>query len=172
MTPLTPAPTLRTERLVLRGPERGDLAAFTTWLTTSPRLAAMDDRGTAVGAWDGFLEGIGHWHWHGYGFFTLAAHDDPAPLGRVGLLNHLDWQDVELAWHLFDQAEGRGYATEAARAVRRWARGEKGIDRLVSYIDAGNHRSQAVARRLGAATDGARAAHDAQAEIWVHEAAR
>ena len=167
MTPLTDAPTLRTERLTLRGPAREDMGPYVAWSTASPRLAAMGDLVTAGEAWRGFLLGVGHWRWHGYGFFTLRRHEDPAPLGRVGLLG---WEaDVELAWHLFDAAEGRGYATEAARAVRGWAYDTHAVDRLVSYIDHRNARSQAVARRLGARTDGARAAHDPEAEIWIHE---
>ena len=75
---------------------------------------------------------------------------------------------MELAWHLFDQAEGHGYATEAAMAVRRWAHERHGIGQLVSYIDHHNHRSQGVAKRLGAVTDGTRAPHEPDAEIWVH----
>ncbi|EKE45681.1 acetyltransferase, gnat family [Oceaniovalibus guishaninsula JLT2003] len=166
--PLTHAPTLTTDRLILRGPERGDLPAHVRFATTSDRMAAIGGRTTEDGAFRGFLAGIGHWHWHGYGFFTLTRRDDPAPLGRVGLLNLAGWADVELAWHLYDGAEGHGFATEAGAKVRDWARGTLGIDRLVSYIDAANARSQATARRLGAATDGARAAHDGDAEIWRH----
>ena len=171
MTALTPAPTLRTDRLTLRGPERGDLPALTAWITTSPRMASLGGNGTADDAWRSHLKNVGHWHWHGYGFFTVTGRDDPVPLGRVGLLNDAGYTDVEVAWHLFDGAEGHGYALEAAAAVRDWARRDRGLRRLVSYIDPANHRSQAVARRLGAATDGTRAAHDGQAEIWVHECA-
>ena len=166
--PLTSAPVLETERLILRGPDRSDLTAYTSYMTQSPRLKEQDEIITEDQAWFAFLTGIGHWHWHGFGFFTLALHGTTQPLGRVGLLKHSDWPQVELAWHLFDAAEGKGYATEAARAVRDWAHRHHGLPQLVSYIDHQNHRSQAVARRLGATTDGTRAEHDAESEIWVH----
>ena len=112
--------------------------------------------------------GIGHWQWFGYGFFTLQRSDDATPLGRVGLLNHENWPQPELAWHLFEDAIGQGFATEAAAAVRDWAAQTHGLTQLVSYIDVGNAPSQAMAKRLGATTDGTRAPHEPDAEIWVH----
>lgn len=166
--PLTSAPVLQTERLTLRGPHRGDLAEFTRFMTASARLKAQGETISQEQAWFGFLAGIGHWHWHGFGFFTLVPRDGDTPLGRVGLLKHVGWPRVELAWHLFEGAEGHGYATEAAEAVRRWAHQNHGFNQLVSYIHHANHRSQAVAKRLGATTDGTRADHEPDAEIWVH----
>ena len=59
-------------------------------------------------------------------------------------------------------------ATEAAIAVKKWACEDLRLDRLYSYIDSANTRSQAVAKRLGATTDGTRAPHEPEAEVWVH----
>ncbi|MEM8730780.1 MAG: GNAT family N-acetyltransferase [Pseudomonadota bacterium] len=165
---LTSAPVLETDRLTLRGPLRSDLPAFTRFMTASPRLQAQGETISKDQAWFGFLTGIGHWHWHGFGFFTLVEHGHDSPIGRVGLLKHASWPEIELAWHLFDGAEGNGYATEAAQAVRSWAYRAHEVSQLVSYIDCQNHRSQAVAKRLGAATDGTRADHAPEAEIWTH----
>ena len=80
--------------------------------------------------------------------------------------------EVELAWHLFEGAEGNGYATEAAQEIRYWAYQSHGLNQLVSYIHHGNRRSQAVAKRLGAETDGSRADHEPDAEIWRHLAVK
>lgn len=167
--PLTNAPRLTTDRLVLRGPLHEDLPEMTRFITTSPQMAALDEQGGPHDAWFGMMIGIGHWQWHGYGFFTLQKHDDPTPLGRVGLLNHENWPQIELAWHLYEDAIGQGYATEAAIAVRSWAAKTHNITQLVSYIDANNTPSQAVAQRLGAQTDGTRAPHEPEAEIWTHQ---
>ena len=162
------APVLTTERLVLRGPERSDLPAFTRFMTSAPSLKAQGETVTAEQAWFGFLAGIGHWQWHGFGFFSLVPRPSGQPVGRVGLIRHAGWPEIELAWHLFEGAEGHGFATEAAAAVRRWAFADLGLDRLHCYIDTTNVRSQAVARRLGATTDGTRAPHEPEAEVWVH----
>ena len=169
MNQLTDAPTLHTERLILRGPERGDLPALTRFMTSAPSMAAQGETVSEQQAWFGFMIGVGHWQWHGFGFFTLEEQDTGAPVGRVGLLQHAGWPQVELAWHLFEGAEGKGYATEAALAVRTWAAEALGITRLESYIHHDNSRSQAVARRLGAVCDGTRAPHEPEAEIWVHK---
>ncbi len=166
--PLTNAPRLTTDRLVLRGPSQEDLAEHVRFVTSSPQLAAQDELGDRDDAWFSMLIGIGHWQWHGYGFFTLQEHDTPTPLGRVGILNHDSWPQPELAWHLYEDAIGKGFATEAATAVRDWAAQAHGLTHLVSYIDNKNTASQGVATRLGATTDGTRAPHEPDAEIWVH----
>ena len=101
-------------------------------------------------------------------FFTLILRGEHLPLGRVGLLKHSNWPKVELAWHLFEGAEGNGYATEAAQEIRYWAYQSHGLNQLASSIHHENHRSQAVAKRLGAETDGSRADHEPDAEIWRH----
>lgn len=171
MHPLTKAPTLTTERLTLRGPQHDDLPAFTRFVTSAPSMVAQGETVSTEQAWFGFLAGIGHWHWHGYGFFILEERASGLPVGRVGLIKHSNWPETELAWHLFEGSEGHGYATEAAFAIKTWAQDTLGLSRLVSYIDQTNARSQAVARRLGATTDGTRAPHEPEAEIWRHSPA-
>ncbi len=166
--PLTSAPILETERLTLRGPLQSDLPEYTRFMTSSPAMRAQGETVSKEQAWFGFLIGVGHWQWHGFGFFTLVEHGQSHPIGRVGLLKHSNWPDVELAWHLFEGAEGKGYATEAGLAVRRWAYQSHGFNQLVSYIDYRNHPSQAVTKRLGAQRNGMRAEHEPDAEVWVH----
>ncbi len=168
MKSLSTAPTLMTGRLVLRGPERDDLPALTRFMTSAPSMKAQGETVTAQQAWFGFLTGIGHWHWHGFGFFTVVEQQSGLPVGRAGLIKHAGWPEVELAWHLFEGAEGKGFATEAALAVKKWASEDLGLGTLSSYIDCKNTRSQAVAKRLGAITDGTRAPHEPEAEVWVH----
>ncbi len=165
---LTSAPVLTTERLVLRGPERGDLADFTRFMTSAPSMIALAETVTPEQAWFGFLTGIGHWQWHGFGFFIVAEKQTGNQVGRVGLLRHSNWPETELAWHLYEGAEGKGFATEAAFAVRSWAANDLRLGILHSFIDRHNARSQAVARRLGAVCNGMPAAHDAECEVWVH----
>ncbi|MEM6761058.1 MAG: GNAT family N-acetyltransferase [Pseudomonadota bacterium] len=165
---LTNAPTLTTERLILRGACREDLGAFTQFVTTNPHMAEQDELGSADDAWFAFLAGVGHWHWRGYGFFVLQTHDDPTPLGRVGPLFHAGWEAPELAWHLYEGSTGKGFATEAAICIRDWAAQAHGLTQLVSYIHHGNARSQAVATRLGATNSAKRADHNADCEVWRH----
>lgn len=173
MLPLTSAPELTTERLVLRGPEPADLIPFTQWMTASKRMAVVGGNQSEAEARFAFQTNIGRWQMDGMGFFTVTLRDDPTALGRVGLLYYpvstqRDTAEVEVAWFLFDGAEGHGFASEAARAVLAWARDGLGWTRVSSYIDPANKRSQATARRLGATTDGTQAAHNPKCDVWVH----
>ncbi|MEM9788339.1 MAG: GNAT family N-acetyltransferase [Pseudomonadota bacterium] len=147
---MTPAPTLTTARLELRGPQKRDLAAFTAWITRSERMDAVGGKGSERDAWRGFIAGIGHWHWHGYGFFTVTERRTGVATGRVGIINHIEWPQPELAWHMFDGFEGKSFAFEAACAVREWAGQSLGLQPLISLIAPNNHRSLRLASRLGA----------------------
>ena len=114
------------------------------------------------------------WERNGIGKFVVVRLEDGATVGRVGiqLLSPESWQPVddgdgqpELGWTLHPEHRGRGYATEAARAVRDWY----AAARLVSLIPPDNLPSQAVARRLGA-VPGAEVhlPRDGTYVIWEH----
>ncbi|MGI9393987.1 MAG: GNAT family N-acetyltransferase, partial [Boseongicola sp.] len=67
-----------------------------------------------------------------------------------------DWPEPEIGWTVWAaEAEGEGFAFEAAKAARDFAFRELGWTTAVSYIDDGNDRSVALAERLGAWRDDA-----------------
>ncbi len=76
-----------------------------------------------------------------------------ACIGQVGINGGPLFPEKELGWLLYEGFEGAGYATEAATALRDWARETLGLDRLVSYIDPDNIASARVAERIGARLD-------------------
>lgn len=144
--------TLETERLILRRPTGGD------W----PRVGDffMSDRAAMVGgpytlgkAWRHFASEVGHWDILGFGMWAVTAKGDDTILGLVGPWCPADWPETEIGWLVFDGAEGKGIAFEAARAAIDHAFAELGWDTAVSYIDAGNTRSIALAEKLGASLD-------------------
>ena len=51
---------------------------------------------------------------------------------------------------VYPDAQGKGYAHEAALALRDWGFDVRGLKTIVSHIDPGNHRSRRLAERLGA----------------------
>lgn len=146
---LTNAPVLVTKNLTLRGPQKSDLPALTDWIVNSDRMEIMGGNDTESAAWGAMISGIGHWHWHGYGFFVIEDNTTRQPIGRTGILNHIDWPQPELAYHMFDGFEGKSLCYEAAIAVRAWA-GSIGLPTLISMILPENTRSLALAKRLGA----------------------
>ncbi len=165
---MTPAPTLTTARLVLRGPQKRDLAAFTAWLTRSERMVHVGGKGTERDAWRGFIASIGHWQWHGYGFFTVTEKKTGVAAGRLGIINHIEWPQPEMAWHMFDGFEGRSYAFEAACAVREWAGRTLGLEPLVSLIGPDNYRSLRLASRLGAVEERRDVVDDEKVIVFRH----
>jgi RimJ/RimL family protein N-acetyltransferase len=55
---------------------------------------------------------------------------------------------IELGYSVDEPFRGRGYATEAARAMIAWARA-RGIRRVLALVAPGNAASLAVVRKLG-----------------------
>ena len=145
---MTPAPTLTTERLTLRGPQSSDADLVCAFLADPVRAPGFGGPMPPEDGWRWFASMIGHWHIHGYGFWTVEA--DGTPVGIVGLWNPKGWPEPELGWVLFDGAEGKGYAVEAAKAVRDYAYNTLGWTTLTSNIVPFNEKSKAVARKLGA----------------------
>jgi RimJ/RimL family protein N-acetyltransferase len=167
---------LETERLRLRRPRLEDADAVAGLLgdpevmrflggETVPRDAVP----IVVRRW------VEDWETFPAGKFIVERRDDGVVLGRVGLkfYDPSTWErsarpdaQAELGWAIARGHWGRGYATEAACAVRAWAARE----RLISLITPDNVRSQAVARRLGAVPDGTIADLEGGGEhvVWVH----
>ncbi|MCB1390500.1 MAG: GNAT family N-acetyltransferase [Rhodobacteraceae bacterium] len=155
-------PVLRTTRLTLRAPRIEDFAAY-AGILTGPRAEAMGERLTRAEAWSDWCRLVGLWLLRGHGVWTLETADDETA-GFVLIGFEPGDQEPELGWFLTAEHEGRGLAEEAARAVLAHAWGTLVLDTLVSYIAPGNHRSLALARRLGARRDGTHAG----CEVWRH----
>ncbi|PYC49056.1 N-acetyltransferase [Litorivita pollutaquae] len=148
--PLTPAPTLESQRLVLRGPKRSDAEPLIAFLCDLERSAGFGGYDNRHDAWRWFGLNVGHWHIHGYGYFTVEDKETGTPAGICGIWNPDGWPEPELGWVVFDGFEGKGVAYEAALRAREWAYAELGFTTLTSNIVPGNARSIALAERLGA----------------------
>lgn len=160
-------PTLETERLCLRAPVVTDFAAYAD-IYLSPRWP-HDEPASRHDAWLDFCEMAAGWLWRGSGILSVDHRHTGNLLGFVVLNIEYGDPEMELGWMLTDAAEGQGYATEAARALRNWAADTIGVTCPVSYISHGNARSSAVARRLGASRDSAAEADlDQQCQVWRH----
>ncbi|MBS0125813.1 GNAT family N-acetyltransferase [Thetidibacter halocola] len=146
-------PTLTTDRLILRAPVMEDAAPLAAYLQ-GPRSATVGGPFPAGEAFDRLCALLGHWNLRGYGRWIVADRDSNAALGIVGPYFPMDWPEPEIAWTVFDAAEGRGIAHEAALAARDYARAELGWHHPMSAISPSNTRSAALARRLGCTPEG------------------
>lgn len=139
--------TLQTERLTLRAPRESDFPAMLRF-AESPRAAHMATADRQQ-VWLYLLAGIGHWTLRGYGRWSVDTKDGDF-VGRIGVIFNDGWPEPELAWQVFDGAEGKGYAYEAALAARADYHARISAKPLISMIAPENARSIALAERLGA----------------------
>lgn len=150
---LTGTPVLETERLVLRAPLAADWPAFRDF-ALSQRAEFIGGPHALGSAWRAFCHLVGMWAVRGYGSFVYSFKGSDAPLGHVGPWHPADWPEPELGWTVWDPAaEGKGLAFQAAARARIYAYDVLGWSAPVSYIDHGNDRSVALAKRLGAVAD-------------------
>ncbi|MEY8826957.1 GNAT family N-acetyltransferase [Sedimentitalea sp. XS_ASV28] len=155
MTPhLADTPVLETERLILRAPGPQDWPVFRAMMASERSRFIRSGEIDEGQAWRAFGHVIGHWILRGWGNFVMTRKGDDAALGAVGPWFPAGWPEQEIGWSIWSQeAEGRGFAFEAAQAARGFAYDVLNWDGAVSYIDPDNTRSIALAERLGACRD-------------------
>lgn len=84
-----------------------------------------------------------------FGFWAVQVRATGTVAGTVALVPVLDAEgEVEVAWHLHPDAQGNGYATEAAAGAFARAH-DAGLGEVLALTDPANAPSQAVCRRLG-----------------------
>ncbi len=88
---------------------------------------------------------------NGYGLWLVRELATGEPVGQVGLVARVvDGMPVDEIGYLIHRPYWRrGFASEAAAAVRDWAFGALERPRLISLIRAANEPSQGLARRIG-----------------------
>jgi len=97
----------------------------------------------------------------GFGFFALALRENDAPVGFCGLARtdlepHLPDGTVEIGWRLALRHWGKGYVTDAARALLDYGFGERKLGEIVAIAVQANTRSTAVMKRIGMRPDSMR----------------
>jgi RimJ/RimL family protein N-acetyltransferase len=94
----------------------------------------------------------------GLGFYALEERESGACIGFAGLARtdlepHFPAGTVEIGWRLARPFWGKGYVTEAGKALLAHAFGPLGLDQVVSFAVHDNERSTAVMRRIGMKRD-------------------
>ncbi|NRQ33360.1 GNAT family N-acetyltransferase [Nonomuraea sp. NN258] len=141
---------LTTPRLNLRPVRASDLAALHAhWTLPDVRRFLFDGAALSlaevadvVSASERDFAAAGH------GLWIVRERDRAALAGTAGL-RPLDDLGLEVVYSLAPEVWGRGYATEAARAVVEHALGDLGLPEVLAEVDAGNTASAAVLERLG-----------------------
>lgn len=146
---MTAAPRLESERLVLRQWRADDFEPFAAFYEKDPFSWYMGGLLSRDDAWRRMATIVGHWSLRGYGQYAVEERASGALTGFVGIWHPEGWPEAELGWATFAAFRGRGYAAEAAVAVREHIYRDLKWPTLISIIHPINVGSQKVARRLG-----------------------
>lgn len=163
------APIIETDRLLLREPILDDWPGFAE-LMVSDRAKYMGGPFSLCSAWGIFCQGIALWPLFGIGNLSIVLRESNQCLGQIEINQGPRFPEPELGWQLNAEAEGKGFAFEAAVAMREWAFFDRDLTTLVSYIDPDNARSIRLAERLGATIDENAPKQDPEDLVYRHRA--
>ena len=139
---------IETERLILRPPQAGDFEGWATFFADPEATRHMGGPRSEPLAWRHFLMMVGAWNIQGASSFSLIDKRSGQWLGWCGPWHPAGWPGREVGWSLAREAWGRGYATEAARALLALAR-TLGHKRLFASHFVDNPASGRVLQKLG-----------------------
>ncbi len=142
---------LETDRLVLRMFVEDDWRALHEHYSDAECTRYTFRRTlTEAGTWRAMASMAGHWALRGYGPYAVEEKSTQTVLGTIGLWYPLEWPEPEIKWALARRHQGKGYASEAVRAVQRMARQCMPELSLISFIDRENAASIRLAGAVGA----------------------
>jgi len=109
----------------------------------------------------------------GFSFLAVIERSTTRLIGDAGLypMEGTD-DDIELGYTLARDAWGRGYATEAARALLAHARTTLDVARVVATVDPANDASRHVLEKVGMTAAGERIAYGRPHAVYAVELRR
>lgn len=160
-----PIPRIETARLILRAPMLTDWPVLEPIWTTE-RAQFIGGPMEAEDGWLDFNQMVASWLLRGFGPLTITRKDTGAVIGVV-TLDH-EWGDPapELGWLLIEEAEGQGYATEAAHALKDLAVAELGRTGFEIYLEDAHEKSARIARAIGAVRAGGHPGDPARVAVY------
>lgn len=150
------APRLETERLILRATRLEDFEpSAALWADPAVTRHIGGKPSTRTESWARLLRLPGLWALLGYGYWSVEERESGAFVGQAGLADFKrdltpNIEGVPEAGYVFSPAfHGRGYATEAMRAVMAWGDANLDAPRACALIHPDNAASIRVADKLG-----------------------
>jgi [ribosomal protein S5]-alanine N-acetyltransferase len=143
---------LETERLILRQFTSED-AEFIFELLNEPsfiqnigdrHIRTMDDARAYI------LNGpVASYAKNGFGLCLVLLKETNESIGMCGLIRRDGLEDVDIGYALLPRFWDRGYAVEAARATKAYAKDVIGLKRIVAIVDPANEGSIRVVEKIG-----------------------
>lgn len=86
-------------------------------------------------------------------YLAVSLKDDDSLIGELFCL-YEEPDTYSIGWNFNAQYEGKGYASESAKALLQYLFKEKGARRLYAYVEDDNYRSQKLCESLGMRKEG------------------
>jgi len=141
------APLLTTERLKLRAPAHHDRYFIAALISDEKArrflggVSSLEQREAAVSHY--LTPEVGEIVWM---VETVVASQQ---IGLISISRHQDGEGTELSYQFHPDSSGRGYAIEAATAVRDYVINDLGSRNLVAETQEANQASRRLLERLG-----------------------
>ena len=148
---------LKTERLSICPLTLEDAAFILDLLNEPAFIQFIGDRGVRnlEDARNYLLKGpLASYATHGFGLWRVQLNSTGEPIGICGLIKRDSLPDVDLGYAYLARFWSRGYASEAALAVRDYANQTVGLERLVAITDQKNSASVRVLEKIGMRLEG------------------
>ena len=143
---------LETDRLILRELTPND-AEFIFELLNEPsfiqnigdrHIRTLDDAGAYI------VNGpVASYAKNGFGLYLVVLRETGESIGMCGLIRRDGLEDVDIGYALVPRFWSRGYAVEAARATKAYAKEVIGLKRIVAIVDPANEGSIRVLEKIG-----------------------
>ena len=143
---------LETERLFLRQLTTDDAGFILELLNDSAFIQNIGDRKvrTLEEACSYILNGpMKSYDQNGFGLYLVVLKETNESIGMCGLIRRDTLEDVDIGYALLPDFWAKGYAVEAARATKTYAKEVIGLKRIVAIVDPANAGSIRVLEKLG-----------------------
>ncbi|HEU4859993.1 MAG TPA: GNAT family N-acetyltransferase [Chitinophagaceae bacterium] len=101
-------------------------------------------------SWQKMAAVLGHWQLRNYGSYALEEKKLKRVIGIAGPDYPSDWPEPEIQWGLAKEFWGKGYASEAVRAIKNMTARHMPEISLISLIHPQNINSSNLAKSVGA----------------------
>ena len=143
---------LETERLILRKLTTEDAEFMFELLNDPSFIRNIGDRHirTLDDACAYILNGpVKSYEKNGFGLYLIVLKETHESIGMCGLIRRETLEDVDIGYALLPRFWSKGYAIEAARAAKAYAKDVVGLKRIVAIVDPANEPSIRVLEKLG-----------------------
>lgn len=149
-------PVIETTNLKLRGHTLEDFEALKTmWADPKVVEHITGIPSTEQQSWMRLMNYLGHWKLMGFGYWAIEEKKSGAYVGEIGFADFK--REItpsisgtpESGWILAPAFHGKGYATEALKAILEWGDKNLPVKKSVCIIGPENVRSIALAEKCG-----------------------